>query len=385
VHTAGFGSRCVGSPPAELGLVDRWRLVHAAFIIADPQASGKEPASKTGKGAAHSVTRSFEIEPFRAAQWLSSPHGQTVAGRLLRRPGVPAFERIRLDTPDGDFLDLDFPPQPTGRAPLVVLLHGLEGSARRGYAINTYNELLARGIGALGVNFRSCSGELNRKARFYHSGETGDLRLVLDYVRARCPERPLGAVGFSLGGNALLKYLGEEGTRAQLECAVAVSVPYDLRAGARLLEASVMGRFYSRVFIKSLIVKAEAKVHLLADQCDLERVKRARTFYEFDDAATAPLHGFAGADDYYARSSSGPFVPLIRRPTLLLHAEDDPFVPATAIPRAAFGQNACIRSVITRQGGHVGFLGGLPWAPYFWAERQIARFFAWFWKLKADL
>ncbi|MGH7470422.1 MAG: YheT family hydrolase [Longimicrobiales bacterium] len=331
------------------------------------------------------MTGSFESEPFQAAWWLPSPHGQTVAGRLLRRPRAPVFERIRLDTPDGDFLDLDVPQQPTGQAPLVVLFHGLEGSARRGYAINTYNELRARGMGAMGVNFRSCSGELNRTARFYHSGETGDLRLVFDYLVARYPGRPLGAVGFSLGGNALLKYLGEEGHSARVDCAVAVSVPYDLLAGARLLEASPMGRFYSRVFIKSLILKAEAKVSLLADQCDLERVRRARTFYQFDDAATAPLHGFASADDYYARSSSGPFVERIRRPTLLLHAKDDPFVPVAAIPRQACARNPCVHPVITRQGGHVGFIGGPPWAPRFWAERQVARFFQHCFGLKEGL
>ncbi len=322
------------------------------------------------------MTTEFQVEPFRPAWWLPSPHGQTIAGRLLRRPQPPHFERIRLDTPDGDFLDLDVPLAPSPAAPLVLLFHGLEGSARRGYAINTYSELFARGIAAIGVNFRSCSGELNRTARFYHSGETGDLRFVLDYVAGRNPGRPLGAVGFSLGGNALLKYLGEEADAALLRCAVAVSVPYDLLAGARLLEASAMGRFYSRVFIKSLIGKAEAKAALLVDRCDLERVRRARTFWEFDDAATAPLHGFAGANDYYERSSSAAFVARIRRPTLLLHALDDPFVPPSAVPRAALGNNPCVEAVTTRQGGHVGFIGGSPWAPTFWCERQAARFLA---------
>ena len=318
----------------------------------------------------------FEAEPFHPAWWLPSPHGQTVAGRLLRRPAPPPFERVRLDTPDGDFLDLDIPPAPAADAPIVLLFHGLEGSARRGYAINTYRELFYYGVASVGVNFRSCSGEPNRTARFYHSGETDDLRFAIDYVAARFPGRALGAVGFSLGGNALLKCLGEEGAAARLSCAAAVSVPYDLAAGARLLEESAMGRFYSRHFIKSLIGKAEMKVSLLADRCDLERVRRAATFYEFDDAATAPLHGFASADDYYTRSSSAQFVAQIRRPTLLLHSEDDPFVPMSAFPVAAARANSCVTTAITTAGGHVGFIGGPPWGPDFWAERQVARFLA---------
>jgi predicted alpha/beta-fold hydrolase len=318
----------------------------------------------------------FQAEIFEPAWWLPSPHGQTIGGRLLRRPRPPVFERFRLETPDGDFLDLDVPPAPEPGSPLVVLFHGLEGSARRGYAINVYRELFERGIAALGVNFRSCSGEPNRTARLYHSGETDDLRFVFEQVTARYPSRPLGAVGFSLGGNALLKYLGEEGSAAPLRCAAAVSVPYDLHAGARLLEQTVMGRFYSRIFIKSLILKLEARASLFAERCDLERARLARSFYEFDDAATAPLHGFAGADDYYARSSSARFLERIRRSVLLLHAQDDPFVPPSAIPHTAIAHNACLQAVITAQGGHVGFIGGSPWAPSFWCETQVARFFA---------
>jgi predicted alpha/beta-fold hydrolase len=318
----------------------------------------------------------FTAEPYRPAIWLPSPHGQTIGGRLLRRPQLPPLTRIRLDTPDGDFIDLDLPLAPTADAPVVVLFHGLEGSARRGYAINTYRELYTRGIASVGVNFRSCSGESNRTARFYHSGETEDIAFVLDYVKRVHAGRRVGAVGFSLGGNALLKYLGETGERALIDAAVAVSVPYDLGAGARLLENTRMGRFYTGLFIKSLVLKAEAKAALLTDRCDLERVRNARTFYEFDDAATAPLHGFTSADDYYSRSSSAQFVDRIRRPTLMLHSADDPFVPVSAVPLKAQESNRCLTFVLTRKGGHVGFVGGSPWRPDFWAERQAARFLA---------
>jgi predicted alpha/beta-fold hydrolase len=315
----------------------------------------------------------FRVEPYRPAVWLPSPHGQTIAGRYLRRRRPPEFERVRVDTPDGDFLDLDFAVGPNSDGPCVILFHGLEGSARRGYAINTYLELRDRGITSVGVNFRSCSGELNRNARFYHSGETEDIGFAIDCVRKRWPGRPVGAIGFSLGGNALLKFLGETGDASPLDCAVAVSVPYDLGAGARLLDSNPMGRFYSRHFVKSLTVKAEAKIALLQDTCDFDRIRAARSFFEFDDAVTAPLHGFAGANDYYTRSSSAQFIERIRRPVLLLHAQDDPFVPFAAVPQR---NTEFVTVGITETGGHVGFIEGWPWSPGFWAERQAARFFA---------
>ncbi|HET9984913.1 MAG TPA: hydrolase [Longimicrobiales bacterium] len=320
---------------------------------------------------------SYQPAPFRASRWLRHAHFQTIFGRLLRREGWPELRRERWETPDGDFVDLDFAPEPaTEHAPLVLLLHGLEGSARRGYAINTYRALAARGVGAVGLNFRSCSGEVNRTARFYHSGDTEDIRFVLRGLAERFPGRRLGAVGFSLGGNALLKYLGEDGEAARVSAAAAVSVPFDLGAGARLLDSTRMGRFYTSLFLKTLREKAEAKQPLLDGRLDLARIRDARTFREFDDAATAPLHGFADADDYYARSSSGRFLERIRVPTLLLHSRDDPFLPEDAIPWAAIRANPRLHAVVTDEGGHVGFVGGNPFRPEFWAEEEAARFLA---------
>lgn len=314
--------------------------------------------------------------PFRPAAWARGAHAQTVLGRYLRRPEVPPFTRERVPTRDGDFLDLDFPSPPVPGAPLVLLLHGLEGSARRGYAINVYRALAAHGVGAVGLNFRSCSGEPNRTARLYHSGETEDIRFVVRLLRGRFPDAPLGLVGFSLGGNALLKYLGEEQDAAPIRMAAAVSVPYDLAAGADALDASWMGRRYAAHFVSALVRKTEAKAALLDGTCDLARVRAARTFREFDEHATAPIHGFAGAADYYARSSCAGFLPAVRVPTLLLHARDDPFLPAHAFPWAAVRANPALRAVMTKHGGHVGFLTGLPWAPRFWAERQVAAWLA---------
>src|SRR5690606_12684394 len=180
----------------------------------------------------------YPPRPFRPAWWLPGPHAQTIAGRMLRLGRSFPLRRERIETPDGDFLDLDFTPAPREGAPRVLLLHGLEGSARRGYALITYAELAAAGLQGVGLNFRSCSGEPNRLPRLYHSGETGDLRFVLDHLAERFPDVRRGATGFSLGGNVLLKLLGEEGEGARrwLETAVAISVPYDLAAGADHLE-----------------------------------------------------------------------------------------------------------------------------------------------------
>ncbi len=320
----------------------------------------------------------FEVAEFEAPWWLPSPHPQTVAGRLLRKRHSIPLKRERWVTPDDDFLDLDFAPEPSPAAPLVLLLHGLEGSAQRGYAFNVYRELARYGVASVGLNFRSCSGEPNRTARFYHSGETEDMRFVLRELRRRFPQRPLAAIGFSLGGNALLKFLGEEGTSARdlVSAAAAISVPYDLAAGDEYLARSAIGRFYTSIFVKPLVAKMEAKRHLLPATCDLERARRARSFREFDDAVTAPLHGFAGASDYYTKSSATRFIEHIRVPTLLLHAQDDPFLPPSAIPHEAIAENPLITASIQRQGGHVGFIGGTPWRPKFWAEETACRYLA---------
>ncbi|HEX6694464.1 MAG TPA: alpha/beta fold hydrolase [Longimicrobiales bacterium] len=314
--------------------------------------------------------------PFRPAWWLPGPHAQTIAGRYLRRPRSIAFRRERIDTPDGDFVDLDFPETGLSGGPVVLLLHGLEGSARRGYAIETYLALARLGVRSVGLNFRSCSGELNRTARFYHSGDTADIRLVAGILSTRFPGVPLGAIGFSLGGNALLKFLGEERGASPFSAAVAVSVPYDLGAGADALDTTIMGRIYTGVFVRSLTAKAMAKGDLLDGLCDRARFRAARSFRAFDDAATAPLHGFSSAQDYYDRSSSSGYIGHIRTPTLLIHSLDDPFLPAASFPAAAASSNPCISTLVTASGGHVGFIEGPPWRPGFWAEGRAAAFLA---------
>ncbi|MBV9773371.1 MAG: hydrolase [Gemmatimonadetes bacterium] len=326
--------------------------------------------------------KGYSVRPFRPAWWLRGAHAQTIVGRYLRNRQVLALHRERVDTPDGDFLDLDFARVDgvgwdTVRPgdPVAVVLHGLEGSTRSGYVLQTLRELAARGIRGVAVNFRTCGGEPNRIARFYHSGETEDLAFVVGLLRERWPDSPLGAVGYSLGGNVLLKYLGERGAESPVRAAAAVSVPFDLGAGATSMERG-MGRIYTWSFLRSLRRKYAAKRGIIGDAVDGARVLSARTFREFDDAATAPLHGFRDAEDYYTRSSSAGFVDRIRVPTLLLHSVDDPFLPNGAIPHEAIRGNPFLAEGFTRGGGHVGFVHGKPWAPEFWAEGEAARFLA---------
>lgn len=309
--------------------------------------------------------------------WARGAHAQTLGARFFRPKGRVLLKRERWDTPDGDFVDLDFADGEGLRDDcLVVLLHGLEGSARSGYAYQLYEQLSRRRIQAVGLNFRSCSGELNRGMRLYHSGETEDPRWVLNRLKERFPERRLAAVGISLGGNVLLKYLGESGGQSGLAAAAALSVPFNLSAGADFMETG-----FARVYVTSLLRTLKRKVRIRKDQLgglvDFERTMISRTFREFDDAATAPLHGFEGAEDYYSRSSSAGFLGAITTPTLVIHSADDPFLPAAAIPAHALECNPMVTSLISDHGGHVGFITGAnPLKPLFWAENVIADWLA---------
>jgi len=284
-----------------------------------------------------------------------------------------------METPDGDFLDFDWGPDPERAAPVVAIFHGLEGSSRRRYVLSVARALLARGVRPVAMNFRGCSGEPNRMARFYHSGETGDLTFALELVRRRHPGRPVGAVGFSLGGNALLKLLGErpDGGRGLVQAAASISIPFDLARGSAQLESTLMGHLYARYFLRSLRAKVRAKASLLSEVIDVERALAAPTLREFDDAATAPLHGFRDAAHYYVECSSARFLGGIGVPTVILHSLDDPFLPADAVPVDEIRTNPHLVPAFTERGGHVGFLAGTPWRPTLWAEEEAARFLSW--------
>lgn len=302
-----------------------------------------------------------------SSSWFRNPHIQTIWGRLTRRRRLVSLRRETLTTPDGDDLIID---HLDGREIRFVLLHGLEGSSNSVYMQGLLAILKRRGFAAAALNFRSCALDergrfiMNRRPRLYHSGETTDLDFL---VRSLPDDLPLVAIGASLGGNVLLKWLGEHPGQTRIKAAATMSVPYDLTAGSRHLEKSALGRFYVRRFVKTLAKKAA----IVGGPIDVRRAARAYTFYEFDDAATAPLHGFAGAEDYWARSSSIGFIDRITTPTLCISAEDDPFLPSEVLQSVRAKASPAVTVEITTCGGHTGFIAGSPWRCEYWAEERL--------------
>jgi uncharacterized protein len=314
---------------------------------------------------------------YRPAWWIPGGHLRTLWGKFMRpRARIPTRAE-RWPTADDDFLDLHRLDGPPG-APRLLILHGLEGTRRSHYAGGLLAEAQRRGWAADLLIFRSCGDEPNRALRFYHSGETGDLDAVVRRLTDVERDRPLLVVGVSLGGNVLLKWLGEQGDRVppQLRGAAAVSVPFDLARGSRFLDRG-FSRLYQRHFLRSLRRKAIGKSLRYPNDIRPDVVRRARTLYAFDDLITAPVHGFRDADDYYARSSSLPYLARVRTPTLLLSARDDPFLPGEVLDevRTVARTNPALHLEFVEHGGHVGFISGrLPWRPFYYAEWRAAEF-----------
>lgn len=315
---------------------------------------------------------------FEPAWWVRGGHAQTLWGKFFRpRPPLPT-RLERWDTPDGDFLDIHRLEGDRG-APRLVFLHGLEGTIRSHYVSGFFNEAKRRGWGADLLIFRGCGDEANRARRMYHSGETTDLAFVVDRVRSEFPGSPLLLAGVSLGGNVMLKYLGERGTGLpDVRSAVAISVPFDLERGCRHISQG-FSKVYDRHFLKTLRVKALAKLERFPGLFDRDALERCASIYDFDDAVTAPVHGFESAHDYYSRSSSLGFIERIRVPTLLLSAVDDPFLPPAVLGevREIADRNANLTLEFPAHGGHVGFVGGrVPWRPFYYAEWRACEFLA---------
>jgi predicted alpha/beta-fold hydrolase len=319
------------------------------------------------------------IQSFSPAWWLPGAHAQTLWGKFFRRQLIQDTRIERLETSDGDFINLHHLDAAAG-SPILVLLHGLEGSIRSHYIQGLLAEARQREWRAAVLIFRSCGGELNRLQRSYHSGETGDLAFVLSHLERTFPDVPLVLSGVSLGGNVLLKYLGEQGLAlsARIKGAAAVSVPYDLARSSRHIDQG-FSRLYQWNFLRSLRAKALAKAVQFPDLAVGNGLASARTMFDFDEHFTAPVHGFTGAEDYYKKSSSLYWLDTISTNTLLLSAVDDPFLPPQVLDevRERARKNPRLYIEFPANGGHVGFVAGpSPLSPVYYLEQRVTEFLA---------
>lgn len=332
---------------------------------------------------AHSLL--FDAPP----RWLPGGHLQTLVpawwGRRSAKEAL--WQRERWDTPDGDFVDVDWVPEPgdaSGDTPLVILFHGLEGSSESHYAKAMAHWVRAHGWGMGLIHFRGCSGELNRAPRAYHSGDVAEVQWMLERVRQRHPARRVAAVGVSLGGNALMRWAGLHGQEAArwVDAAVAVSAPLDLSACGEALGRGFNRRVYTPLFLHTMLPKARAKWAQHPGLFDVDRLNTCRTLYEFDDAFTAPVHGFGSAQRYWREASAKPVLASIALPTLVVNAVNDPFVPAHCLPQP-HEVSAAVTLWQPRRGGHVGFpvanpeavrgrlTGAMPHAVFTWVAQSL--------------
>ena len=306
--------------------------------------------------------------------YMFNGHVQTIVPSLWRTVPDVRYQRERVETPDGDFLDLDWSRQPADAATdtLGIVSHGLEGDASRPYVRGMVRALNRAGFDALAWNYRSCSGEMNRLLRSYHLGDTDDLNFVIQYALGQRRYRRVFLTGFSAGGNVTLKYLGENPGRVPRAVARAAvfSVPTDLKSSSYHI-ARPENRIYLTRFLKSLRAKMRRKAELLPGQVDLTDLDLLRDFPEFDRRYTAPMHGFKSADEYYEIASSGRYLGGIELPTLLVNAENDPFLPPACFPRAVAQASAYVFLETPHEGGHVGFAEGTPDGEYYSERRAI--------------
>ena len=309
---------------------------------------------------------------YRAPWWLKNGHAQTVFPVACRRVSGIRYARQRVALADGDFLDVDWSRASGKRA--VVIAHGLEGSSDGSYVRGMVRAFNRRGWDAVAMNFRGCSGEPNCLLRSYHSGATDDLLHVLHIAIDRGYEA-VGLVGFSLGGNMVLKLLGELGAQApgELIGGVAISVPCDLKAACEAM-ARPVNAIYMKRFLVSLREKVRSKQHRFPIELNDDGYERLKTFRHFDDRYTAPIHGFLDAEDYWSRCSANAFLASIRRPTLLLNALDDPFLAPSCFPSAAASAHSTFHLETPEHGGHVGFVGNGLDADEYYSERRALEF-----------
>jgi predicted alpha/beta-fold hydrolase len=313
---------------------------------------------------------------YSAPWWLPGGHFQTIYAYARPTNQIVDYRRERWETPDGDFIDLDWLDAANDQANLLVLFHGLEGSSRSHYALDVMAAAQQQGWCGVVPNFRGCSGEMNRLPRSYHSGDSAEINWILRRLKSENQSRDLFVVGVSLGGNMLLKWLGEQGGDAAdvVAGAVAVSAPLDLNAAASVLDFGHRRVIYTRSFLDSMKPKVLAKIATHRLKIDPAMVRACLTFRQIDDLYTAPVHGFKDADDYWTRSSSKPWLKHIQVPTLLVNARNDPFLPKLALPTSADVSNS-VTVEFPSSGGHVGFVRGNFPGNRDWLAQRIVNFF----------
>ena len=311
---------------------------------------------------------------FKPAWWLPGPHLQTLWPVFLRRRKLINNHPERLELPDGDFIDLVWVGNKEKR-PLVVVLHGLNGGINSHYINGILHAIEQDDWCGVLMHFRGCGGEPNRLAKSYHSGETGDLEFLISELVRRDPDTTIFILGYSLGGNVLLKALGTCDFPVQVKSAIAISVPFELNKTADHMSKG-FARIYQSHLVRGLIRNYKRKFNKLSSPLHVTGLNKMRTFWEFDHAVTAPLHGFNSAADYYKKSSSRKFLNKINIPTLILHSLDDPFTSLSSLPQPLEVSKLVVLKV-SSSGGHVGFvMGQYPWKPIYWLEQQIIEFFS---------
>ncbi|CEK09756.1 hydrolase [Legionella hackeliae] len=313
---------------------------------------------------------------FKPAWWLANSHAQTLFPTLIRRIQAPVDKNERLELPDGDFIDLAWAVNGLSKdTPIVVLLHGLGGSVESGYVAGLMYALNNYGFRAVLMHFRGASKEPNRLPRAYHSGDTGDFDFFLQVLAKREPHTKKAAIGVSLGGNVLLKWLGEKGSQTLLSVAVAVSVPFELRLVADKISQG-FSRIYQSYLLRRLKTVFTQKLNVLDNNLPnpLKNIEKWQCFWTFDEFVTAPLHGFANVHTYYREASSRSYLRHITTPTLIIHALDDPFMTPEIIPSEQ-ELSKDIMLELSASGGHVGFImGNVPGVPVYWLEQRIPHF-----------
>lgn len=317
-------------------------------------------------------------EPHQNPWWAFGPHIQTILPAFMQVP-LPAYHRERWQTPDDDFVDVDWVNFDRIHLPnqrLVVMFHGLEGSSRSTYCKTMMNECVAQNMSGVVIHWRSCSGEMNSQPCFYHSGFSAEIDWILTKIARQYPHTRRHAVGVSLGGNALLKWLGEQGSAAErmVQSAAAICSPHSLKAGSVALASGFNQMVYMRNFLRTLKKKAlQKKIDFPDAPINTQLVRAARNFNELDDAVTAPIHGYLNAHDYWARASSKQFLSAIETRTLVLNSLNDPFVPAQSLARAD-EVSAKVALKYTHKGGHVGFMHGKTRTRLDWLPQHVLSF-----------